>query len=332
MSVGIRSQIEQKLVGKMALSSRAFLWLAAAGIIGAVLAFAYIQRSFTPTIDLYFQTGHARGLTKGMAVKLIGFNIGSLQEISRSGELRVRGKIVIDREYRNDIGKDSRIRLTKEGVLGAYILEVLPGTGDRGPVDSGNTLEYELDVDYSMMVQNLIDRIGPVVDDIRRVASQLGDPATGVQATLRRVADAGRAVSKLGVDGGRLVGDARRVTNEIPARIDPVVKDLQRNLAQVESLIKQLNADVPLMLGDTRKLLQSLTVSSENMQRLLTEDVPRVLHRSESVIQDADEIAGGVKRSWPVKNMLPQEIRERPVELDSADGAVHTAPRTAVPE
>ena len=66
MSVGIRSQIEQKLVGKMALSSRAFLWLAAAGIIGAVLAFAYVQRSFTPTIDLYFQTGHARGLTKGM--------------------------------------------------------------------------------------------------------------------------------------------------------------------------------------------------------------------------------------------------------------------------
>ncbi|HEX3138278.1 MAG TPA: hypothetical protein VHT22_11745, partial [Casimicrobiaceae bacterium] len=204
--------------------------------------------------------------------------------------------------------------------------------GDRGAVDSGNTLEYELDVDYSMMVQNLIDRIGPVVGDIRRVASQLGDPATGVQATLRRVAEAGRAVSKLGVDGGRLVGDARRVTNEIPARIDPVVKDLQRNLAQVESLIKQLNADVPLMLGDTRKLLQSLTVSSENIQRLLTEDVPRVLHRSESVIQDADEIAGGVKRSWPVKNMLPQEIGERPVELDSADGAVHTAPRTAVPE
>ena len=30
------------------------------------------------------------------------------------------------------LGKDSRIRLAKEGVLGAYILEVLPGPGDRG--------------------------------------------------------------------------------------------------------------------------------------------------------------------------------------------------------
>ena len=69
MSVGIRSQIEQKLVGKMALSSRAFLWLAAAGIIGAVLAFAYVQRSFTPTIDLYFQTGHGCSTAGGFAAR-----------------------------------------------------------------------------------------------------------------------------------------------------------------------------------------------------------------------------------------------------------------------
>ena len=339
MTAGIRSEIEQKLVGRMALTSRAFIWLAAAGIIAAVLAFAYVQRSFTPTIDLYFNTEHARGLTKGMAVKLIGFNIGSLVQISRAGELRVRGKIVIDREHRNDIGKDSRIRLTKEGVLGAYILEVLPGPGDSGPVENGDTLEYEWDVDYSAMVKNLIDRIGPVVDDIHRVSSQLGDPATGVQATLRRLDDvgasfvqAGRSISKFGVDGSRLAADVSRVTNDIPARIDPVLKELQRNLTQMESLIKQLNADVPPMLGDSRKLLQSLTTTSESMQRLLNDDVPRVLRKTESVVQDTDEIVGGVKRSWPVKNMLPPGTSEKPVELDSADGAVYAAPRTATPE
>jgi phospholipid/cholesterol/gamma-HCH transport system substrate-binding protein len=315
------------------------MWITAAGIIGAVLAFAYIQRAFTPTIDLYFQTEHARGLTKNMAVKLIGFNIGSLTEISRSGELRVRGKIVIDREHRNDISKDSRLRLTKEGVLGAYILEVIPGGGDVGPVVSGDTLEYEREVDYSVMVKNLIDRIGPVVDDIHKVSSQLGDPATGVQATLRRLDEvgvsfvqAGRSISKFGVDGSRFAADASRVTNDIPARIEPVLKDMQRNLTQMESLIKQLNADVPPMLGDSRKLLQSLTATSESMQRLLNDDVPRVLRKGESVVQDADEIVGGVKRSWPVKNMLPPGTSEKPVELDSADGAVHAAPRTAMPE
>jgi hypothetical protein len=68
------------------------------------------------------------------------------------------------------------------------------------------------------------------------------------------------------------------------------------------------------------------------MQRLLNDDVPRVLRKGESVVQDADEIVGGVKRSWPVKNMLPPGTGEKPVELDSADGAVHAAPRTAIPE
>jgi hypothetical protein len=66
------------MVGKMALASRAFL-VRGGGHHRHGAAFAYVQRSFTPTIDLYFQTGHAR-LTKGMAVKLIGFNIGSLQK------------------------------------------------------------------------------------------------------------------------------------------------------------------------------------------------------------------------------------------------------------
>src|SRR4051812_21883340 len=169
MAGGIRSEIENKLVGRMAFASRAFLWLAAAGIVGAILAFAHVQRWFTPTAELYFYTPHAAGLTKGMAVKLIGFNIGSLEEISRFGELRVRGRISIASEHTNVISRDSRIRLTKEGVLGAYVLEILPGHGDDGPVRKGDTLDYEREADYSMMAQNLIDRIGPLVDDLRRV-------------------------------------------------------------------------------------------------------------------------------------------------------------------
>lgn len=329
MRAGIRSEIERKLAGRMAIASRIFLWVGAAGILAVVFAFAHIQRWFTPTTELYFYTQHASGLSKGMAVKLIGFNIGSLEEISRFGELRVRGRISIASEHTNVISRDSRIRLTKEGVLGGYVLEILPGQGDSGPVQKGDTLDYERETDYSMMVQNLIDRIGPVVDDIRRVSSQLADPDKGLQATLKRLdqvgasfVEAGHAINRFGTEGSRVMKD-------VPDRIDPVIRDLQRNLAQVDSLVRQLNSDVPPMLGDSRKLLQSLTATSESLHRLLNDDVPRVLRKTESVVDDTDEVVGGVKRSWPVKNMLPQQTREKPVELDSADGAVHMAPRSA---
>jgi phospholipid/cholesterol/gamma-HCH transport system substrate-binding protein len=327
--VQLRTEIERKLTGRMALASRAFLWLAAAGIAGALLAFAYAHRWLTPTLDLYFYTHTATGLNRGMAVKLVGFNVGSLDEVSIVGELRVKGKVVIDRKYRDAVGKDSRIRLTKEYLLGAYILELIPGPGDPGPVDNGSTLDYERELDYNAMVANLIDRVGPVIDDLRRVTSQLGDPQAGVQKTMRHLGEAAdsfvetsRGWGRFAADGSRLTADVSRMTRDVPARMDPVLNDLRRSLAQLESLAKQLNEALPPMIEDTHKSLQSARAASESAQRLMAEDVPRVLRRGETVLEGTDEIVGGVRRSWPVRNMLPR-AEEKLIELDSADGAGH---------
>src|SRR5262245_32002658 len=123
----LQTEIERKLEGRMSLASRAFLWLAALGILGALAAFAHVQRWFTPTIDLYFYAPTASGLNRGMAVKLVGFKVGSLDELALVGELRVKGKVVMDRHYRDSIGKDSLVRLTKESLLGTYVLELIPG-------------------------------------------------------------------------------------------------------------------------------------------------------------------------------------------------------------
>lgn len=325
----LQSEIERKLTGRMALASRAFLWLAAAGIAGVLVALAYAHRWFTPTMDLYFYTHTATGLNKGMAVKLVGFNIGALDEVSIVGELHVKGKVVIDRKYRDVIGKDARIRLTKENLLGAYVLELIPGPGDPGPVDNGNTLDYERELDYNAMVANLIDRAGPVIDDVRRVTSQLGDPQAGVQSTIRHIdaaadsfAEMSRGVGRFAADGSRLTADVSRLTRDVPARIEPVLNDLRRSLAQLESLVKQLNDGLPPMMEDTRKSLQSARAATESAQRIMAEDLPRILRRSEAVLEDTDEIVDGVRRSWPVKNMLPQ-AEEKLIELDSADGAGH---------
>src|SRR4051812_10502609 len=123
--MALQTEIERKLEGRMSLASRAFLWLAALGVIGSLAAFAYVQRWFTPTMDLYFYAATADGLNRGMAVKLVGFNIGALQELQLVGELRVKGKIVIDKRHRDAIGKDSLVRLIREGLLGTYALQLV---------------------------------------------------------------------------------------------------------------------------------------------------------------------------------------------------------------
>src|SRR5512134_2201980 len=160
----LQDEVEHKLSGRMALASRAFLWVAAAVTIGVFSALAFSQRWFTPTVTIYFYTDTAAGLSKGMAVKLAGFNVGSLDQVSLIGEQRIKGRLVMERRYRDSVGKDARVRLFKEGLLGNYELVLIPGTGDFGPVEDGSTLSFERAPDYGALATAILERTGPVID------------------------------------------------------------------------------------------------------------------------------------------------------------------------
>ena len=316
----LQDEVEHKLSGRMALASRAFLWVGVAITIGVFSALAFTQRWFTPTVALYFYTDTAAGLTKGMAVKLAGFNVGSLDQVSLVGELRIRGKLVMEKRYGESVGKDSRIRLFKDGLLGSYALVLIPGPGDYGPVEDGSTLSFEREPDYGAMATVLLERAGPVVDNLRTLTAQLADAEAGVPKTVRQISDAAAALRDAATNVGTLAADSSRMTRELPARLEPVLKAMERDLEQIEALTKQLNVSVPAAVEDLRASLRSAREATDAAKRLIAEDATRVLRRSEDVITDADEILGAVRRSWPVKNML-EPPGAGPIELDAADGA-----------
>lgn len=336
----LQTEIERKLTGRMAMASRAFLWFATAGIIGVLAALAYTQRWFTPTIDLYFYAPTAAGLSRGMAVKLVGFRVGSLEQVSLVGELRVKGKVVMDRSYRDSVGKDARIRLAKEGLIGAYVLELISGQGDPGPVEHGSTLLYERELDYSAVVTGLVDRIGPVLDEIRNVTARVGDPEGNAQKAIKNFNEAAMALTGMGNGLRQLAADGSNLVRGVPGRIDPLLTDAQRSLLQAESalrdvqrslartdaMLQRVDEALPVMIEDTRRSLQSAREASENLNRTIAEDMPRVIKRGEATLDDADEVIGGVRRAWPVKNLLSAPA-EKLIELDSADGAEHVGTR-----
>jgi ABC-type transporter Mla subunit MlaD len=326
--MALQNEIEHKLSGRMAASSRAFLWLAALGI-AAVLGFlAHSQRWFTPTLDFYFYADTATGLSRGMAVKLVGFHVGSLQQVEIVGELRVRGKVVMDKRYRDAVGKDARIRLAREGLIGSYILQLIPGPGDPGPVDGGDTLAFERELDYSTLAANLLERAGPVIDDLRSITAKLVDAEAGVPKTVRQLHDAAVALRVMSESVTQLAADGSRLTREVPARIEPVLKEMERNLAQIHALTRQVNDALPPMVEDARASLKSARQAADTAQRLLSEDVPLVLRRTDQLLEETGEIIGGVRRSWPVKDMLPPPGPAL-IELDSTDGAGRGARKPA---
>jgi hypothetical protein len=90
-------------------------------------------------------------------------------------------------------------------------------------------------------------------------------------------------------------------------------------------MLKQGDEALPALLEDTRKSLQNLRAATESLNRAMAQDVPRLMSRGEATLDDADEVIGGVRRSWPVKGLLTVPS-EKVIELDSADGAAHVKP------
>jgi len=338
----LQTEVERKLSGRMALGSRAFLWLTVVAAAGVLAVLAYTHRWFTPTVALYFYADTASGLSRGMAVKLAGFNVGSLENVSLQGELRIKGRVVMDRHFRESVGKDARIRLFKDGLLGTYALMLIPGTGDPGPVEEGDTLSFEREPDYSTLAIAILERAAPVIEELRTLSATLANPESGLPKTIRSLneaaavwRDTGSDVSafvadarRLAEDARRLTADARQLTREFPARLEPAAASLERNLAQIEAIAKELNISTQATLEEMRTSLRSIRGAADAAQRLTAGDASRVLRRAEDVLVDAEEITGAVRRNWPVRNMLPA-AGDKLIELDSADGAgrpQHTAP------
>jgi len=330
----LQNEVERKLSGRMALGSRAFLWLTVVVAAGVLAALAYTQRWFTPTVALYFYADTASGLSRGMAVKLAGFNVGSLEKVSLQGELRIRGRVVMDRQFRESVGKDARIRLFKDGLLGTYALMLIPGIGDPGPVEDGDTLNFEREPDYGTLAIGLLERAAPVIEDLRALSATLANPESGLPKTVRSLnevaavwRDTGSNVSafvadarRLTADARQLTADARKLTQELPARLEPTAAALERNLVQIEAIAKELNLSTQATLEEMRAGLRSIRSAADAARRLTAEDASRVRRRAEDVLVDAEEITGAVRRNWPVKNMLPA-AGDNLIELDSADGA-----------
>ena len=160
----------------IAVASRIFLVVAVLALAGAIGALAWQQGVFTRTIKVSFFAGTADGMNKGMAVKLVGFKVGSVDDISVTPDLRVKVDVRLDEKYRNMIDGDAVIRLAREGVIGGNVLEVRPGSGDRGPVKDAAVLRYEREPALDAAVAALVDQIAPVIADVKQVTSFLASP------------------------------------------------------------------------------------------------------------------------------------------------------------
>jgi len=318
-------------VRDITLASRIFLGLGVVSLVAAVLLLAYNQGAFTQHIQVFFTAGSAEGLNKGMAVKLVGFKVGSVESITIDNALQVTVELKVDANYGPMIDADATIRLAREAIIGGNVLEINRGSGTWGPVLDKAFLRYEREASVENSVMALLDQMAPIVSDIRQITAYLNAPDSDLRQAIRSVnktagslADASIELKKLIETTTQRVEQGETLVSGVFGTADKLLRDAGTSLALLDSSLKKVDAAVPGITTKLEQTLENVRAASEAARVMMAGELSGVVAEAGALVSDTNEVVRGARRSWPVSNFV-QPPRESLLRLDGAGGV------TAVP-
>lgn len=305
-----------------------FLILAAAIVVGTVMAGLVHQDFFTKTTRLYFFADSAQGITKGMSVQLSGFRIGTVDELSLEPSGTVKVRLVINSQYAHFIRHDSEARLFKEGLIGTSIIEISPGTPQIRQVQNDGVLKFNRAKDIADIAPDLAGRIGPILTDIKSITQSINDTDGDFRQTLKSVHRASAELAEAAASVNKLARSSDERLDAIHGRINIVLDRAGANVDKVGTVLDTLGGtlatvdrslpDLLLKLNSTLDNAQAASVNARKLSELLSEDLPPAVAEGRGLVQDTREVVQGAKKTWPIRNYLPP-AEEQALPLDSHD-------------
>ena len=148
---------------------RAILVLAFVGIALAGAAVGWRQGLFTDRTPIYVLADSALGISRGIPVKLFDLTVGRVDAIeivpgADGGQVRLR--LDIASEYLRHIGRDSRAKLMREGVIGESLIEILPGGERARPVARNDVIAFERGKTLGGLSEELGRALSPVLSQL----------------------------------------------------------------------------------------------------------------------------------------------------------------------
>jgi len=321
----------RKGVRDITLASRIFLVFGVVSLVAAVVLLAYQQGAFTQRIQVYFLAGTAEGMNKGMAVKLVGFKVGSVASISIEKDLRVMVELAVDAKYAPMIDADATVRLVREAIIGSNVLEFRRGSGRRGPVQDKAFLLYEREPSVESAMMALLDQMSPIVGDIRQITAYLSAPDSDLRQAIRSVNRTAGALAQASVEVQKMIAMTADRIDKGETRVsgvlgsaDKLLQNASASLAVLDGSLRKVDAALPGITAKMDQTLENIRAASEAARGLIVGEVSGVVGETGALVSDTSEVVRGAKQSWPVSNFV-QPSRESLLRLDGGGGL------TAVP-
>lgn len=274
-------------------TTRRFLVIAALATIALVVAIFVRQGLLRQTVSYSFVAPSAQDIAKGQAVRIAGFRVGSVTEVSLRDDGSVAVSLEVDADHVRFVTYDARIELRKEGLVGSPTLEIVPGADKTRLAAAQARLAFSRADGLGALANQVRDEFVPILKDIKAITGALADPQKGLPGTLAQIRASSEALNVLLANGNRQVGG-------IGSSAVRVLGKAEEDLKHLGQTLEAANQRLPGMLDRTQQVLdhvEKITAEAETT-------VPPVLRDGSAVAADVREIVSGAKQTWPIRNMV----------------------------
>ncbi|HUS06711.1 MAG TPA: MlaD family protein [Bryobacteraceae bacterium] len=253
------------------------------------------KKLFAKHETIYTYLGDSAALAKGAPVRLNGIAVGSVKEISLSGERNPRRiiklKLEVDREMLQEIPVDSIASIAAENLLGTKYINIKKGLSGvpvqpGAEVQSLNTAGFDDVVaeGYATLtsLKTIVERVDAIVGLIEAGKGSIGKLLVDEELynkVLAIVNEGQKVTSALNSSKGtigKLLNDDtlyRDVRGSL-ARLDTMMDDLQQGKGTAGKLLKDeaLYSETRQTLADLRKTIDQVNSGKGTVGKLLNSD------------------------------------------------------------
>ncbi|MCM2309563.1 MAG: MlaD family protein [Sulfuritalea sp.] len=272
---------------------RRFLIVAVLATLAVAAAIVVRQGVFRQTTNYSFITNSAQDIVKGQPVRIAGFRVGSVADVSLKDDGQVLVNLEIDADHMRFITHDARVELRKDGLVGAATLEILPGSDLSRLAPAQARLKFSRADGLAALANQVRDEFVPILKDIKAITGALADPQQGLPGTLAQIRSSSAALNTL-------LASSNRQVEGIGSTAIRVLGKAEQDLNHLGQTLETANQRLPGMIERTQQVLdhvEKLTAEAET-------SVPSVLRDGGAVAADVREIVGGAKQAWPIRNFV----------------------------
>jgi phospholipid/cholesterol/gamma-HCH transport system substrate-binding protein len=316
---------------------RAVIALSIALVLVVVLfaAIFFGHGAFSTSATVYFIAESANGLTPGTAVKLSGFRIGSVADLRLEPDLKVRVTLKIPLEDFLLLRRDAKAELKKEDVMQSASIELKAGKHPQPLMSDDPKIAFDGGRSFGQTAQELTDRLAPILDDIKALTAMLSDRDRGLGPILQESRSTSHDLAVTAAEVRALMSETRARLATVGSQAQSTLGEtsaaltrLDRMAGKAEQSLAKLDDALPgllLKLSGTMETVQAVAKDARTVSAAAAQSVPQTLRDVQPLVEDAGEVIRGVKRSWPIRNMVPAPAPAA-LPIDSYDANVSHGP------